>query len=285
MNKNFPTFVPVAFVFLWSSGAIFAVFGLRYANPFTFLSLRHLLAMVTMWLICLRLKTSLPARRSEWSDVLVTGLFLQVGYQAFFFLSLGYDVSPGILAIILGAQPILTTVLTREKTSRGQWLGLWLGMFGLILIVAHTLFEGIISTWGIVSALLSLTSITLGTILQKRVTLSLPLSMAIQYTVGSVVLTLLAIRFESYAINWSLIFLIALGWMALVISVGATLLLFYMICQGNLTNVTSLFYCVPPVTALLDYWVFGHTLRMATILGLALIVTGLILINRRGQLV
>lgn len=285
MNKNFPTFVPVAFVFLWSSGAIFAVFGLRYANPFTFLSLRHLLAMVTMWLICLLLKTSLPAKRSEWWDVLVTGLFLQVGYQAFFFLSLGYDVSPGILAIILGAQPILTTVLTREKTSRGQWLGLWLGLLGLILIVAHTLFEGIISTWGIASALLSLTSITLGTMLQKRVALSLPLSMAIQYTVGSVVLSLLAIRFESYAINWSLMFLIALGWMALVISVGATLLLFYMICQGNLTNVTSLFYCVPPVTALLDYWVFGHTLRIATILGLALIVTGLILINRRGQLV
>lgn len=285
MNKNFPTFVPVAFVFLWSSGAIFAVFGLRYANPFTFLSLRHLLAMVTMWLICWRLKTSLPVRRSEWWDVLVTGLFLQVGYQAFFFLSLGYDVSPGILAIVLGAQPILTTLLTRERTSRGQWIGLWLGMLGLILIVAHTLFEGIISTWGIVSALLSLTSITLGTILQKRVALSLPLSMAIQYTVGSVVLTLLAIRFESYAINWSLMFLIALGWMALVISVGATLLLFYMICQGNLTNVTSLFYCVPPVTALLDYWVFGHTLRIATILGLALIVTGLILINRRGQLV
>jgi drug/metabolite transporter (DMT)-like permease len=240
--------------------------------------------MIIMWLICLRLKYPLPTRASEWWNVLVTGLFLQVGYQTFYFFSLSYDVSPGLLAIILGAQPIFTTLLMREKTTSGQWLGLGLGILGLFLVVAHTLFNGMISFWGIISALLSLTSITLGTMFQKKLTLSLPLSMAIQYTVGFVILTLLAISRESYAIKWSPVFLISLGWMALVVSVGATMLLFYMICQDNLTSVTSWFYCVPVVTGLFDYWIFGHKLRMVTIVGMALIVVGLTFINRRDRL-
>jgi drug/metabolite transporter (DMT)-like permease len=277
--------IPITFVFLWSSGAIFVELGLYDTKPLNFLSLRLVFSAMIMWLIYLRLKPSLPTQWIEWRDILLTGLLLQAGYQIFFFLALAYDVSPGMLAIILGAQPILTAVLSREKTTKNQWLGLLLGILGLTLVVGHSILEGTVSFAGIGSALLSLVSITIGTIWQKRITLNLPANMAIQYTGSSLVLIVLALMFESYAVSWTIRFGIALTWMVLIISIASTLLLYLMIRRGNLTNVTSLFYCVPPVTALLDYFIFGHTLQLVALIGMALIVGGLILVNQKGKLV
>ncbi len=277
--------VPLAFVLMWSSGAIFVELGLNDARPLNFLTLRLVLSAALMWLICLSLKTKLPGCRVEWRDSIITGLFLQAGYQIFFFLALTYDVSPGMLAIILGAQPILTAILVKEETNNSQRVGLLLGISGLILVVGNSIFDGTISFIGIGSALLSLAGITIGTIWQKRTSLSLPADMAIQYTGSAIVLILLSFIFESYAVNWTIRFMIALAWMVLVISIGATLLLYFMISRGNLTNVTGYFYCLPPVTSLLDYVAFGHSLHLAAFLGMALIVGGLVLINRKGKTV
>jgi drug/metabolite transporter (DMT)-like permease len=277
--------VPLAFVYLWSSGSIFVELGLNDAKPLNFLTLRLVLSTIIMWLICARLKPSLPTKWVEWRDTIITGLFLQAGYQIFFFLALAYKVSPGMLAIILGAQPILTAILAKEETNEKQWLGLLLGILGLIFVVGNSFFDGTISFIGISSALLSLASITIGTIWQKRTSLSLPVNMAIQYTGSSIILIILSLIFESYAVSWTARFIIALAWMVLIISVGATMLLYLMIRRGNLTNVTSLFYCVPPITSLLDYFVFGHSLHLATFFGMVLIVGGLILINRKGKVV
>lgn len=277
--------VPLAFVFMWSSGAIFVELGLNDAKPLNFLTLRLVLSAIIMWLICVRLKPSLPTQWVEWRDTILTGLFLQAGYQIFFFLALAYDVSPGMLAIILGAQPIITAVLAKEGIDQNQWLGLLLGIVGLVLVVGNGIFDGTISFIGVSSALLSLASITIGTIWQKRTSLSLPADMAVQYTGSSIILIILSFIFESYAVSWTVRFIIALAWMVLIISVGATMLLYLMIHRGDLTNVTSLFYCVPPITSLLDYVVFGHSLHVATFFGMVLIVGGLILVNRKGKVV
>lgn len=285
LKKYFFIVVPVFFVFLWSSGAIFVELGLQYTKPFTFLSLRLLFAAIIMWLVCLCLRSPFPETLAAWRNILITGIFLQAGYQTFFFLALAHNLSPGLLAIILGAQPIITSTLTKEGTSRMQWFGLLLGILGLILVVAPSLLLSFTSVFGIMSALLSLTSITVGTILQKQTKVSLPLNMAIQYTGSAIILLFLAVTFEAYAVTWSVTFEVSLAWMVLVVSTGATMLLYYMIRQGNLTNVTSLFYCVPPVTSVLDYLVFGHILPAVAILGMVFIIGGLILINRQGRLV
>lgn len=273
-------FIPGLFVLFWSSGAIFVKLGLPYANPFIFLSLRFFMAMVIMWLLCLIIKPTFPAQASEWKNIILTGLLQQVGYQAFFFLSLDYKISPGLLSIILGAQPILTTVLMKNNANKNQWVGLALGMLGLILVVGHSVFSGTISTFGIICSLLSLASITFGTMLQKRITVSLPVNMTLQYTCSCMVFIILTAFWGSFNVNWTLQFWISLLWMVLIITVGATMLLYYMISKGNLTSVTSLFYCVPPLTSILDFFVFGGTLQITTLFGMLFIIIGLICINK-----
>jgi drug/metabolite transporter (DMT)-like permease len=63
-----------------------------------------------------------------------------------------------------------------------------------------------------------------------------------------------------------------------VVSVLATLLLYRLIARGNLVNVTSLFYLVPAVTAVMDYLFFGN--RLAT-LSMLLIIVGLVFVFRK----
>jgi drug/metabolite transporter (DMT)-like permease len=101
----------------------------------------------------------------------------------------------------------------------------------------------------------------------------------------ALVLVLLAWGIDHFAIHWTLSFIVALGWMVLVVSVGATMILYYLLRQRSLTSVTSLFYCVPPVTAVLDYVIFGHLLPALAMLGMAFVVVGLVLVNRQPSYV
>lgn len=100
--------IPVSFILTWSSGAIFVKMGLEYANPFSFVFLRFLLSTALLWGICLTIQFSLPKTVKEWGYIVLTGLLLQAGYQTFYFSAINHHVPPGILAIILGAQPIAT---------------------------------------------------------------------------------------------------------------------------------------------------------------------------------
>ncbi|WP_088104124.1 DMT family transporter [Halalkalibacter urbisdiaboli] len=274
--------IPYTFVLMWSSGAIFVTFGLKYADPFIFLFLRLLFSTLVLWGVVFFLNTGIPTKSTEWGYILLTGLCMQAGYQIFYFLALDNQISPGVLAIFLGIQPIITTFFIKVDSGKTQWLGLIFGIIGLILVVADNIIINSFNFMGISSALLSLFSITIGTILQKNIKISQPSNMAIQYSGATFILLLLVLTFDQ-SFKWTSMFTLSLAWMVLIISVGATLLLYQMIQKGNLMNVTSLFYSVPPVTALLDYFFFGNSLELITVIGMIFIVFGLLLVNQKGK--
>lgn len=274
--------IPASFVLMWSSGAIFVSIGLQYADPFIFLFFRLFLSALLFWLLTLWLKVELPTKLNEWLFILLTGLCMQAGYQIFYFLALDNQISPGVLAIFLGVQPIITSLFIKKGNGKAQLLGLILGLTGLIMVVADTILIQSFTILGIVSALMSLSCITIGTVMQKYIQVGQLSNMAIQYSGGAIVLLGLTVWYDQ-SIKWTPMFSVSLIWMVLVISVGATFLLYHMIQKGNLVNVTSLFYAVPPVTALLDYVFFKNSLELLTILGMGFIIGGLLLINRKGK--
>ena len=281
-SKTASILVPALFVVMWSSGAVFVKLGLQFTQPLAFLSLRLSASALVMWACCAAFSSKLPSSIKQIALVAVTALLLQVGYQGFFFMALYYEVSPGMLAIILGTQPIVTALLAWRRVRREQWLGLLLGIVGLTLVVSSGISTSRVQPLGLLCAVLSLLSITFGTVFQKKhcAEISLPASMSIQYTISAVVITVLSLTLEPYTFAWSQQLVVSLSWMVLVVSVGATLLLYLMIQRRNLTNVASAFYCVPPATALIDYLVFGHGLGSLGFAGMAIIVGGLIQINR-----
>lgn len=261
------------FVLFWSGGALAAKWGLTHASAFAFLVIRLGVALAALTLLAMTRRQWWPAPGTRWR-VAGTGVLLIGGYQAAYLLALANGITPGALATVLGVQPILTLVALERSHSGRRLAGLALALAGLALVVAQSLVSARLSAAGSVWALTALACMTLGTIAQKG-SRQTPLDvLPLQYAVGLALAVLIAPtqpwHFDNTAGFW-----LPLLYMGVVISVGATLLLYRMIASGNLVTVTSLFYLVPVVTALLDWGIFGHQPTMLAVAGTGAILLGL----------
>jgi drug/metabolite transporter (DMT)-like permease len=122
----------------------------------------------------------------------------------------------------------------------------------------------------------ALLAITAGTLYQKRCCPSFDLRTGslIQFIPSLVLTGLAAAATETMYIEWTGSFVFALAWLVLVLSLGAVTLLNVLIRSGSAVNVASLFYLVPPCTALVAWALFGETLTGLALAGMGLTVFG-----------
>ncbi|QIB04483.1 DMT family transporter [Pseudomonas fluorescens] len=270
------------FVLLWSSGAIFSKLGLAHASPFAFLLIRFAIALFALVLLIPLLKFKLPKTGKPMLYAVTTGLVLLGAYQIFYLLALQMSVTPGVMATLMGVQPILTVVLMERQRSWSRLFGLVLGLVGLVMVVYQGIGLAGMSLAGMVCGLLALVSMTAGSIMQKRITDNPLGTLPVQYLAG-LLLCAVFVPFQPFHFEYSTGFFVPVLWMGLVVSVLATLLLYRLIARGNLVNVTSLFYLVPAVTAIMDYLVFGNRLALLSLLGMVLIIVGLVFVFRKSR--
>ncbi|MGE5202014.1 MAG: DMT family transporter [Acidobacteriota bacterium] len=279
---------PGLFVVLWSTGFIGAKFGLPYAEPMTFLSLRFSVVTAAMLAVSLAAGARWPRSLSEAFHIAVVGMLLQGTYLGGVFLALSKGVSAGLSALIVALQPLLTAVLVRrllgERVRPLQWLGFVLGFVGVTLVVAEKLRVDAGALWAIVINTAALLGITFGTLYQKRFCGGMDLRSGTVIQNGTAALMALtgAFLLETRTIEWTPSFLFALTWLCLVLSVGATMLLFWLLRRGAAARIASLFYLVAPTTALMAYPLFGETLAAIALLGMGLAVAGVALVMRGG---
>jgi len=269
------------FVLLWSSGAIFARLGLDHASAFAFLVMRFAIALAILSILALsRRPRQVPAPGSR-LRVAVAGSLMLGTYSICYLLALDHGVTPGVLATVLGAQPLVTLVATERRFSPARVIGLGLALVGLVLVVYHSVVVARLSAPGVAFALGALAGMTLGAILQKSVTQSPLAVLPLQYG-ASLILCLAFVPFEPFRFEPVTGFVIPLLWLAIVISVAAQLVLYRLIRVGNLVNVTSLFYLVPIVTTVMDRWFLGNPVSLMSGCGMAAILAGLAMVFRTG---
>lgn len=273
------------FVLLWSAGAIFARLGLDHASPFAFLVLRFALACAALALLASHSGIWLPQRGLRCSTARA-GLLMIGGYSICYMLALAEGITPGVLATVLGVQPILTLMLLERRASPLRVLGLLTALGGLTIVVSDSLLYSALPVSGMLFALGALLCITLGSIAQKNLRQSPMHALPLQYGL-CLLASLLLLPSQDWRVEYDVGLLLPLLWMGLVISVGAQLLLYRLIQAGNLVNVTSLFYLVPVTTGVLDYLLLGNRLSAHALVGMAAILLGLTLVFRlapqRGQ--
>lgn len=281
-----PLAMPALFVLLWSTGFIGARLGLPHAEPLTFLSLRYTAVLALMVPLALFARAAWPATVREARHIAIAGILIQSGYLGGVFCAVHAGMSAGVAALIVGMQPLLTALaagrMLGERVAPRQWIGLLLGLAGVTLVVWQKMSLHGMTAASMGLALLALASITLGTLYQKRYCPSFDLrsGSVIQFTAALAITLPLAFLFETRQVEWTGEFVFALGWLVLVLSVGATTLLFRLIARGAATRVTSLFYLTPAVTALMAWLMFNETLNATAIAGMFIAVTGVALVNR-----
>ena len=295
--------MPGLFVLLWATGFIGAKLGLPYAPPLKFLLWRFAIVIVLMTLLALAARALWP-RGVQWVHVAVAGVLLQAGYVGGIFVSIDLGMPAGVSALVVGLQPVLTAAFAAsttsslgERVSARQWLGFALGFGGVALVVwgragpgglaavagavgAGAVGVGGMAWGGLAAVVMALLAMTVGLLYQKRYcgTLDVRTQSVVQFIAAAAVLLPLSLAFETRAVVWSGEFLFALGWLVLVLSVGAVSLLLVMIRRGAATSVSSLMYLVPPVTALMAWLMFDEALGVAAIAGMALAAAGVALV-------
>ncbi len=276
---------PFLFVFLWSTGFLGAKFGLPHAEPLAFLFVRYLLVIALMTSIALAWRAPWPRDGRQWLHIGISGLLVHALYLGGVFVAIGKGLPAGITALVVGLQPLLTATvagrLLGENVLPRQWLGLGLGFIGVALVVANKLGAGFAfdALWPALAALLGITA---GTLYQKRFSphFDWRSGSVAQFLPSAIVTGAIVFATDSFRINWTGDFLFALGWLVLVLSIGAISLLNWLIRHGSAVNVASLFYLTPPTTALLAWLLFGETLGGLALAGMALAVSGVYIARR-----
>jgi len=289
MTEQFDKFAaraaPAIFVVLWSTGFVGTKYVIHNADPLTYLAIRMALVVVLMALICVIARPAwLDAR--EIGHSIIAGILVHGFYLGGTAVAISLSIPAGLSALMPGLQPLLTSTLANrwlgERVTPLQWGGLALGLVGVALIL-HGRPMGGEAGWGWLASVVSLVSITLGTLYQRRYCSRIDWRSGnlVQYVAATVFFTAGAFLFESRTVHWTAEFILALGWLVVVLSIGSIGLLYWLIRHQAATSVASLFYLVPAVTSVMAYFLFDERLDAVAIGGMIACAAAVFLVNRR----
>jgi drug/metabolite transporter (DMT)-like permease len=281
---------PVLFVIMWATGFVVARLSAPHADPLTFLAIRFPIAGVLFALIALALAAPWPGPKQA-LHAAIAGAFLHGGYLGPVYWAVAHGMPAGVSALIVGLQPLMTAILAaamvKEKIAPRHWIGLAVGILGVALVVSPKLQTGL--TGGITPLttavnVLGALSISFGTVYQKRYATSLNLASggAWQYVGAALVVLVFAVAMEEMRFDGTFEAWFALGWSVIVLSLGAITLLMLLIRLGDVGRVSSLIFLVPGVSALMAYGLFGETLNLVQIIGMAVCAGAVLIVTRRG---
>jgi drug/metabolite transporter (DMT)-like permease len=290
MNKSFEEtaarLAPAIFVVLWSTGFIATKYVINNAEPLTYLAIRMALVVVVMAVIAAIARPKWPDRVGVMHSA-VAGILVHGIYLAGTAIAIAHSIPAGLSALIPGLQPILTSTIANrwlgERVTPLQWGGLVLGLAGVVLILHNRPMTGE-AGWGWLASGVSLISITLGTLYQRRFCNQIDWRAGnlVQYVAVTVFFGTCAWLFETNVVRWTGEFMLALAWLVFALSIGSIGLLYWLIRHHAATSVASLFYLVPAVTALMAYVLFGERLDPVAIGGMAACAAAVLLVNRRA---
>ena len=270
----------IGFVPLWSSAVIVGALALRHGPPFAVTAARFAVATVLLSALALVFRAPWP-RGMDLVHAAITGLLLQGGHYAGIYAGLAAGMSAGTTGLVVGLIPVVTAVgavpLLGERFTARRAIACLLGATAAAVVTSSKLGFG--SAAGQALAALALLSGAGAALWQKRfgVRGADLACAAIQLLVGTVVMTACWLAFEQGvfkqggpAITWTPAFIGPFVWLTVANSVGATLLLLWLLDRGAAGRVTGLFFLVPPITAVGAAAILGERPTTPTLVAIAL---------------
>jgi drug/metabolite transporter (DMT)-like permease len=276
--------VSVGFVLVWSTGFIVARYGVPHAPALSFLGLRFALTLLVLAPLIMVQHARWPSLR-EAAHLAIAGLLIHGIYLSGVWIAIEHGMPSAMSALIVNMQPILTAVWVAwagEHVTRRQWLGLLLGLIGVVLAVASKWTAEGVSATNLLCCVAALAGITAGTLYQKRQVPAFDLRTGtfVQLAASLALVGPFALLLESRPVMWNAELVLALAWAVLAISIGAVFLLFRLIERGSATSVTSLMYLVPPTTALMAWLLFDEAYGWWAAAGMAFAAAGVALVQQ-----
>lgn len=280
--------LPGIFLATWGSGFIACKAGLYHAEPLTFLFIRFAVSAALLWALALVYRATWPRTAAQYGHLLVAGILIQATYLGPNFTAASNGFPVGVTALIGALQPILTAIVASrffsEKVSGRQWVGLAIGLIGIVMVLSDKLAFNWGKPFDLMLVGLGILSLTLGTLYQKYFcgwmdlrTGAVVQAVAATMTVGIGVLVL-----ETGRVDWTPPFMLALGWL-IILSIVTYTLMHILFMRGDASRVASMFYLVPPFTSTVLYFFFDENLGWLAVAGIAVTVIGVALAARQQK--
>lgn len=277
----------LTFVCVWSTGFVAGSLALDHMGPFTVNFLRFSLGAVAVTGAALAARTRWPGDPAEVARIVVPGFLIQAVYQGAVYYGMAHGVTPGLSALIIGISPVLTSVLAAvmlaEPLHRVQVLGLMIGVVGVVTAL-----------WGRLSAgsdlvayavtVLALCALSLGTVLQRRWQTGYDLRVvsSLQLLATAAVFGPVGYLAEGLRVHAGSGLSVAaeIGWLGLVNALGGVCLYFVLLRRGTASATGSVFYLIPPTTAVFAWIALGRAITASTFAGLLIAAIGTYIATR-----
>jgi drug/metabolite transporter (DMT)-like permease len=286
-DRRFSVLAFVLLVLFWGSAFGAIKISLEYAPPLLFAGTRTLLCGVVMTLAALVWGGGANVRES-WPVYLLLAFFNVALFMGLQTLAILYMPS-GSAAVVIYLQPILVGFLSYlildESLSAAKLVGLFLGFSGVVVVSAGSLSEASLGTpLGVAFGVASAVSWALGTVYFKKYGGKLSTLWAVggPFLLGGICLTGLGLVLEPLSeISWTGTYVASWLYAALVGTALAWLLWLGLVRAGEASRVSAYVFFVPLVSVLLGALFLGETLSLLLLLGAALVVSGIYLVNRQ----
>ncbi|MDB4860659.1 DMT family transporter [Alphaproteobacteria bacterium] len=279
-------FFPFLFVFFWSSAFVSGQIIVQSASPFASLSFRFMIVALGFIVFAKIFNEKILVKKSLIYQSAVTGILFHGFYLGGVFFSYSVGLSATLSALIVGLQPVLTNILSgpilKEKVTFTQWMGILLGLMGTVFVIGLDVGKSI-PVLGIIASVVALIGATTATIWQKKFTnkLSLSVNNFYQALAATIFLLLASLIFEVSYINFTISFVLSMGWQIVMVSFGAFTILMYLIKIGSASKTSNLFFLVPPTTAVMAWFVLGEELYRNDLIGLMIASIGVFIATRK----
>ena len=278
---------PYIFVILWSSAFITTKPIINNSDPFSALAFRFFFVAIGFYLFSLYSKQSIIISKRNFIESIFSGVLFHGLYLGGVFFSISIGMPTGIAALIVTLQPVLTNILSGpilgEKVTTKQWIGVWLGFIGAILVLGWDIGSSIPSL-GLVATIIALLAITSSTIWQKKLSNNLSLSVSNFYqAIGGCLFHITVIIFfaEPY-IQFNKTFIIAMSHQVFLVSFGAFTILMFLIKKNSASKTVSIFFLIPPTSAFLAWLFLNEKLTSLDLIGFLIASAGVFIATRKS---
>ncbi len=279
-------FLPLIFILLWSSAFITTKPIVDYSDPFAALSFRFLIVAIGFYLFLLFSKQKIIVSIKNLLPSISTGILFHGFYLGGVFYSISIGLPTGIAALIVTLQPVLTNALAgpilNEKITLKKWFGVILGFFGAILVIGFDVGKSL-PFLGVIAVTISLIAVTAATLWQKKISNNLPLSVSNMYqAIGGFLFHLFIITFliKKPFLIFSKTFILAISHQIFLVSFGAFTILMFLIKKNSASKTVSVFFLIPPTSAVMAFIFLGEKLDLIDIIGFLIATIGVYIATR-----
>ena len=276
---------PFIFILLWSSAFITTKPIIDNSDPFAALAFRFAFVAIGFFLFSIYSKQKILVSKRNFFESFFSGVLFHGFYLGGVFYSISIGMPTAIAALIVTLQPVLTNALSgpilNEKVSPKQWVGVLLGFAGAGLVLGFDLGSKI-PTAGLIATIIALLAITFSTLWQKKLSTNLPLSVSnMNQALGGVVFHIVIITlFAEPYIDFSTTFLIAMSHQIFLVSFGAFTILMLLIKRNSASKTVSIFFLIPPTSALMAWIFLNESLSNLDLLGFLIATIGVYIATR-----